>query len=157
MGKLTYKTEKQGENTIFYLTGKIDEDFRRKDIELNDLKKVTFNFRDLTMINSCGIREWIDFLKSQPNDMAINYEECTPIIVTQMNIISGFLRPNIKVLSFYAPYFDPSDDTESMHLIQSKDITATLPPVVKNEKGDQLDFDAHPEKYFHFLKIQDNK
>ncbi len=156
MGKLEYKTETKGDETVFHLSGKIDEDFRRKDIELNDLKKITFNFRDLTMINSCGIREWIDFLKAIPTDVKIQYEECTPIIVTQMNIISGFLRPNIKVVSFYAPYFDPSDETETLHLIHAKDITAVLPPVVKNAAGEQLDFDAHPEKYFHFLKIQES-
>ncbi len=157
MGKLEFKIETKGDNNVFYLSGKIDEDFRRKDLEINDFKKVTFNFRDLTMINSCGIREWIDFLKAIPTDIAIQYEECTPIIVTQMNIISGFLRSNIKVVSFYAPYFDPSNDTETLHLIQTKDITDVLPPVVKNADGDQLDFDAHAEKYFYFLKIQEGK
>jgi hypothetical protein len=157
MGKLNFKTETKGDNTVFYLSGKIDEDFRRKDLELNNYKKVTFNFKDLTMINSCGIREWIDFLKAVPTDIAIQYEECTPIIVTQMNIIAGFLRPNIQVVSFYAPYFDPSDDSETLHLIQTKDLTATLPPIVNNAAGEQLDFDAHAEKYFHFLKIQEAK
>lgn len=154
MGKLEYKTEVNGNSAIFYLSGKIDEDFRRGDIALADLKDVTFNFKDLSMINSCGIREWIDFLKDMPADISVSYAECTPIIVTQMNIIAGFLRPNIKVVSFYAPYFDPSDDSESLHLINTKDAITNLPPVVKNKQGDELDFDAHPEKYFLFLKDQ---
>lgn len=155
MGKLTYKTEKKGNDTVFMLSGKIDEDFRQKDIDLGGAKEVTFNFKDISMINSCGVREWIEFLKNNSN-VSLKYEECTPIIVTQMNIIAGFLRPNIKVVSFYAPYFDPSDDSESLHLIHAKDIGAGLPPVVKNADGESLDFDAHPEKYFHFLKIQSN-
>jgi len=154
MGKLECKTELKNGSNIFYLSGKIDEDFRRGDLDLSKFKNVTFNFKDLSMINSCGIREWIDFLKEVPDDVVVNYEECTPIIVTQMNIISGFLRPNINVLSFYAPYFDPSDESETMHLISTKDGIDSLPPIVKNAQGEEMDFDAHPDKYFHFLKIQ---
>ena len=153
MGKLEYKLVKKGDESIFYLSGKIDEDFRRKDLNLDGLTNVTFNFKDLGMINSCGIREWIDFLKAQPSNMVLKYEECTPIIVTQMNIIAGFLPENVKVTSFYAPYFDTEDESESLHLINTKDISGARPPIVLNAAGKKLDFDAHPEKYFHFLKI----
>ena len=43
MGKLECKIEKKGDSTVFYLSGKIDEDFRRKDLELNDLEGDLFN------------------------------------------------------------------------------------------------------------------
>ena len=152
MSKFSYTVSKRGDESVYLLSGKIDEDFRQKDIDISNSSKVVFNFKDVLMINSCGVREWIGLLKTIPSGVELAYEECKPIIVTQMNIIAGFVVPGMRVISFYAPYFDPSDESEAMHLIKTSELT-TIPPVFKNKNGETLDFDAHPEKYFHFLKM----
>jgi anti-anti-sigma regulatory factor len=152
MSKVAYTVVKSGDQNIIKLSGRIDEDFRHKDINISGMNKIIFNFKEITMINSCGVREWISFLKSIPESVELAYEECTPIVVTQMNIIAGFLLPRMKVVSFYAPYFNPSDDSEVLHLITEKDLASGLPPVVKDKTGEKLEFDAHPDKYFNFLK-----
>lgn len=152
MSKFSYTIIKRGDESVYYLSGKIDEDFRQKDIDVSNSSKIVFNFKDVLMINSCGVREWIGLLKTIPSNIELAYEECKPIIVTQMNIIAGFVIPGMRVISFYAPYFDPSDESETMHLIKTSELTS-IPPVLKNKNGETLDFDAHPEKYFHFLKM----
>jgi anti-anti-sigma regulatory factor len=152
MGKVSYTVVKSADKNIIKLSGRVDEDFRQKDIDVSNMSSIVFNFKDISMINSCGVREWISFIKAIPETVEMAYEECTPTIVTQMNIIAGFLLPRIKVISFYAPYFNSSDDSEVLYLVTQKDLGGALPPKVKSDAGEELEFDAHPDKYFSFLK-----
>lgn len=68
---------------------------------------VLVNFRKVEFVNSCGVRAWINFLRELEKNRKIVFEECTPEIVSQINMIPNF-KGNAQVHSVYASYSCPS-------------------------------------------------
>jgi hypothetical protein len=66
-------------------------------------KKVVFNFRDVNRVNSSGIRDWILFLRDFEPGRELVFDECSPTVVMQMNMIPGF-HDVATVRSVYAPF-----------------------------------------------------
>lgn len=66
-------------------------------------KNVLINFRQVTFINSLGVRAWINFMR-QLSGRALVFEECTPEIVNQINMIPNF-KGNAKITSVYGTFF----------------------------------------------------
>jgi hypothetical protein len=102
---LTYRVDKKDDVDHIFLSGKINED---SEAPLNDLsgqlaQKVVFNFAAIKMINSCGVRAWITFLRDAQKSRDITFEECPPEIVSQVNMIPNFLG-HAKINSVYAEY-----------------------------------------------------
>lgn len=147
--KIDKKTE---DGKLFVeLDGIIDEDVNFDGILNAKQKEYIFNFDKITMINSCGIREWINFLEKLGNVKTI-YRRCPQIVIEQMNITQGFLGKNSKVESFYAPYYCEKTDMEKKVLLKTSDIKNGKAPLIKNDQGDEMEFDAIEEQYFGFLK-----
>lgn len=133
--------------------GSIDEDANFEEIEKVQEKEYIFDFDQVSMINSCGIREWIKFIEKLPGDAKITYKRCPQIIIEQMNMVHGFIRQGASIESFYAPYYDEESDTEHKILLQSKDIKGGKAPTIKSpDSGEEMEFDAIEEQYFSFLK-----
>ncbi|MCY4524428.1 MAG: hypothetical protein OXB84_06795 [Halobacteriovoraceae bacterium] len=149
--KLKLKKQVEGEKLIVLLDGVIDEDVDFKDIMSTDYKEYVFDFDKITMINSCGIREWICLLEKL-GDVNTIYQKCPQIIIEQMNITHGFVGDKCKVESFYAPYYCEKTDVEKKVLLKSSDIKNGKAPTVQSDQGDEMEFDAIEEQYFNFLK-----
>lgn len=66
--------------------------------------KVRFNLRGISMINSCGVREWISFISSAPEGIEIEYEQCSVPFTRQLNQIANFLGRG-KLKSFHLPFY----------------------------------------------------
>ena len=64
--------------------------------------KVQLNLKHLRRINSYGVRMWIDAVRQVPADTKLEFVECSPAVVDQINMVAGFLGHG-KVLSFFAP------------------------------------------------------
>ena len=84
--ELTFKIEKKGDSDHIFLTGKINEE---AEVTLSDLQgqingNIIFNFGGIKMVNSCGVRAWINFLRDASKDKEVIFEECTPEIVGQL-------------------------------------------------------------------------
>ena len=83
----------EGDWEKIFLSGKIDED---GEVTLGELKdKVTgkciFNFKEVTGINSCGVRAWINFMREvEKKGSSVIFEECTPDVISQINMIPNF-------------------------------------------------------------------
>ena len=145
------KTIKDGKFLIEF-EGSIDEDASFEDIPFDFDSEYLFDFNNLKAINTCGAREWILFLKKLDNSVKITYQRCPRILVEHMNGVKGFVKTGARVKSFYAPYYCKEKDIEKMILLQDSDIKDGMPPAIKNDYGDEMDFDASWELYFNFLK-----
>lgn len=149
--KLNISTRISGDEVYITLDGTIDEDANFDKIKSLALKKYIFDFNNVVMINSCGIREWIKYLK-EIESATIVYQNCPQIIIEQVNMVHGFIRKGVTVESFYAPYFCEQCDTPKKILLKDSEIVNSKPPVKHcNTCKEELEFDAIEKQYFSFL------
>ncbi len=102
---LSVQTQQTGDFEVVRLIGHINED---AEVALQDLankvpSKIIFNLKQVESVNSCGVRAWINFMRQISENRTIIFEECTPDIVMQINMIPSF-KNNARVKSVYAPY-----------------------------------------------------
>lgn len=134
------------------LIGAIDEDADFKELNGLEQKTVSFDFDKVTMINSCGIREWIKFLENIPATTNIVYKNCSQIIIEQINMVHGFFRKGASIHSLYAPYFCEKCNKEyKIHLSADQIKDRKAPKVLCPKCGEGMDFDAIESQYFNFL------
>jgi len=121
------------------LIGAIDEDSDFKELLGLEQKTVSFDFNQVNMINSCGIREWIKFIEKIPENCSIIYNNCPQII--------------IEINSFYAPYYCEKCGKEAkVHLKAEQVKNRKAPKVDCPHCGEEnIEFDAIEGQYFSFL------
>lgn len=146
--------ERPGFTTVEF-TGEIDENADFSELRRQLRGSVVFRLSDVRRINSCGVREWVNFVRDLPNVAELVFSHCSPAIVTQLNMIYNF-KGAASVRSFYAPYVCENCDTEQEKLldVDSHFLTGAAedPPEFACDKcGEQLQFDDLPERYFSFL------
>lgn len=147
-----FEKETLDDKVVFKLSGQIDEDADLLKLDFSGAKTIEFNLDGVSLINSCGIRDWVEFQKTIPESVEISYSHCPQIIIEQVNIIKGFFRAGTRVLSFYAPYYDEANDKEVKVLISPNEVVNQKAPIKKNDKGEELEFDEIEVQYFNFLK-----
>lgn len=140
------------------LSGVIDEDN-----ELTDLTDkipsgtVVIDLGEVERINSCGVRDWVNWLSSiEAKNAEVVLVECSPAIVAQINLVNNFTGSG-TVKSFYVPYFCPECDEEKVLLSEAGDMGPPPhePPVCRCDECDLvMDFDDMPDSYFAFLANQ---
>ena len=153
--KFKFEVVETDNNKKIILCGVIDEDTNFTPLlKLGDTP-LTFNFKEVDSINSCGIRTWVNFLKDL-GKTETHYEECTPMIVRQMNMVPSFLG-KAHVDSVYVPYVCEECETEKSVLLTDDkfksgkfDLPETL-PCESCGKG-EMELDGHPQQYFAFAK-----
>ena len=143
----------KGNARTVMLRGVIDEDTGFD--ALTKMKgAIIINFRGVTAINSCGVRNWVNLLKTM-SDKQVTYEECPPLIVRQMNMVPSFVG-HAEVASVFACYICDNCDQEKLVLVPNqnfknpKGIQDTM-PCESCGKG-EMEFDGHPQQYFAFAK-----
>lgn len=149
---LEIKVIPQGQEVVIELIGRIDEDSHLESILKLTSSHYTFDFNGVNLINSCGVREWINLVSKLAQNASITYRHCPQIMIEQMNMVQGFFPPGVNIQSFYAPYFDPDQDKEVKILIETKEVNNFKAPVKRNDQGSLLEFDALEAQYFNFLK-----
>ncbi len=157
---MSLKIEKknEGEQQVLTFSGQVDEDAVLTESDLTHAKKIVFDLAQINSINSCGIREWIKWIKTTPAQTQLVYKNCPKVIVDQINMVAGFLPENGRVESFFVPYYAESSGEEKMILFQRgkefKDNGELMPPSgVKSDKsGEEMEIDVIESKYFKFLK-----
>ena len=149
--KLTITNRITGDEAHVSLIGIIDEDANFDKVKSLKMSSMIFDFTNITMINSCGIREWIKYLQDI-EETKIIYTNCPQIIIEQINMVHGFIKKGSQVESFFAPYFCTKCDTGKKILLKSSEISGTKPPIkLCNTCNSELDFDAIEKQYFSFL------
>jgi len=156
MGDFKINKQQSGADVTVSISGPIDEDASFAGSELGGVASVTLDLEAITAINSCGIREWIKWIRTAPPGAQIKFRKCPKIIVDQINMVAGFLPENGKVESFYVPYYNDDSGNEKMILFKEgaefKGKELFPPAAVKDDSGAPMEMDVIEAKYFKFLK-----
>ncbi|WP_127716668.1 hypothetical protein [Halobacteriovorax sp. HLS] len=152
--KLSINIKTENEAVIVLFKGPIDEDSNFDEISKITGTTVTFDFNEVTLINSCGIREWVNFIEKLDSSTTFSYINCRQIVIEQINMVKGFIREGARVDSFYAPYYCEGCDQEFKIHLKYTDVTNQEAPSVKctNCEDTELEFDAIEAQYFQFIK-----
>lgn len=156
MSQFQIEKKMQGATLVVGVKGSVDEDAVLNNVGFDGASEVVLDLDKITSINSCGIREWIKWLKTAPPTAKVVYRNCPKIIVDQINMVAGFLPENGTVESFYVPYFNEDAGTEKMVLFRKGtefgDGDVKPPSDVKDDSGQPMEMDVIEAKYFKFLK-----
>lgn len=120
--RLTITRDHKSEWDVFTLSGGITEDAGAQLLALyNDSgRRCRFVFKDVQMINSNGIRAWMLFLRDFQTDRELELAECSPVIVSQINMLPSFIQ-RAKVVSLYVPYNCNNCKISNNVLLEAKD------------------------------------
>ena len=153
-GNLNVNTKVLENKVYIELSGSIDEDADFKSIlDLKGMDIYEFDFQKIDLINSCGVREWTNFINDLSKDSKIKYFNCRQIVIEQINMVHGFIPENATIETFFAPYFCEYHDKEFKILLKTVDISNKAAPEVDcPEGGHKLEFDAIEKQYFNFIK-----
>jgi hypothetical protein len=99
------KKSKDGDWDVFHLSGAMTE---AATTALGDLAgqagaKCRFNLRDVVLLNSKGLYSWLMFMRSLGEQRTIEFVECSPVVVMQLNMLPSF-RAHATVRSLYVAY-----------------------------------------------------
>src|SRR5262249_15153540 len=112
---LTWKQGQGGER--FELAGEITEESDFAPLGQSLPSASTLDLAEVRRINSCGVREWLNFVTALSKaGKQIVLERCSVPMVAQMNMITNF-RGDARVASIFAPYHCPSCDEDHDELI----------------------------------------
>ncbi len=151
---LTVTREQKDGITQIRLSGIIDETV--------DLSKqigplppsVVFVCRDISQINSQGVKVWIEFFsKAFASKIRFKFTECSPVIVEQLNYITNFACGG-EVVSVLVPFFCEKCLKEIRGVIKAEDlkrVSYKLPPVQCPKCKSHATIDDVAEEYFAFL------
>ena len=105
MKKTTISIKNESDKSVVYVEGSIDEYFGEYCKEIKEIKQsnIVFNFEHLTFINSVGIRHWVEFLGEFEKKREIIFEECSPVVVNQINMLPEF-QSNSKIVSIFGEF-----------------------------------------------------
>jgi hypothetical protein len=154
-----FKIEKhmQGQTLKLKILGQIDEDAVFEGVGFDGAGEIEIDLEKVAAINSCGIREWVKWIRSAPSNSKFVFHQCPKIIVDQMNMVNGFLPQNAVVDSFFVPYYCDSTGSEKMVLFKNgaefNGPSLKPPEIVKDdETGEAMEMDVIEAKYFKFLQ-----
>ena len=160
MSKVQFDTNSEGDTLNVAVAGTVDEDSANAFPNIGDFAgtgNLKVDVGSLEAINSCGIREWVIWVKSFPGEMNVVYYNCPRIFVEQLNMIEGLIPANGKVESFFVPYYcDDSDHITNKLLVKGQDYNGAeieIEEFIKCEKsGGEAELDIIESKYLKFLK-----
>lgn len=118
-------------------------------------QKVIINLKGVTNVNSCGVRGWVNWMREAGKNREIIFDECTPEIVTQINMIPSF-RGKAKIKSVYAAYSCSSCDYKGTVLFESgKTLPKSSDAGVTDQKcpkcRSDMEMDEMEDEFFAFV------
>jgi hypothetical protein len=132
------------------LSGFLDENSDLKVLEAMT-GKVTVNFKEVSRVNSCGVREWVNAI-TKMKGVTLSYEDCPIVVVKQLNAVPDF-QGTASVASFQAPYFCEACDQEAVVTLKTETVAGGNAPAMACATCKKpMNFDAIANQYFSFLK-----
>jgi hypothetical protein len=121
----------------------------------NNYAFVEVYFNEGVRFSSAGIVDWMRFYKSF-GEIPFYFFDCSYSVMSYASLFPSFFPKNSIIQSFYLPYYDSENDsTKNVLINRGKDFDDNgiiRLPQVKNDKGQLLEVDVTPEKYFKILK-----
>lgn len=152
---LTVDIYSDADSARYVFRGDIAETFDAKSIPMLSKRSVVFDLAGINGINSCGVREWVQFMREFSQATDFQLENCSVSIVDQFNLVPQTMG-NAHIASFYAPYYCATCDEEVTVLITTSDhwnvLAAKAAPEMRHSCGTKLDFDALEDSYFQQIE-----
>lgn len=153
---LTSKIVSSATGTTVYLKGIVDEHTNFETCFKDAKGSLDINCKEITKINSAGVKAWINFFTYQSKKTSINFVEMSLVLVEQLNSLSNFAAGG-TIESIEVPYICTSKNCRKeftkflkiSELRKNKEITNTSCPQCKSES----EFDDLPEEYLAFLEF----
>jgi hypothetical protein len=138
------------------LGGDLDENADFSELRSLLHGRVSMHLGAVERINSCGVREWVNFMRALDGFSMVTELEmhaCSPAVVGQLNTISNF-RGMGRVASLLAPYLCERCDVEETRLVEValRPVETALPSFPCPRCGEPMEFDDLPDRYLSFLK-----
>ncbi len=117
---------------------------------------VVFNFKNVSTVNSCGVRSWINFMRElQKDQQTIVFEECVPEIVMQINMIPSF-KGKAFIKSVYGSLIcDACGHDEKMLFESGKNLPSSIDQGIAEMACQQckapMQLEEVEEEYFAFI------
>jgi anti-anti-sigma regulatory factor len=152
------------DGTVISFIGIVDEQARFDTLTIQAPGMICFDLGGVTLLNSLGIRNWINWMKKM-NDHSFLFRRCSRPIIDQVNIISGFLPQRSVIESIFVPYHcDSCENSEQILFSQGVEFTKgtadvlekVTPPsnVVCSKCKAAMVMDVIEAKYFSFLRYR---
>lgn len=107
--KFSYEMKEVNKNTLLIdLIGSLDEDADLpKKVDADQWSYIQFNFDKVDFLNSSGIKKWMFLIESlgSNQNLKIEFHNCKPFVIEQLNLILGFLPENGEVKSLFIPLY----------------------------------------------------
>lgn len=87
------RVDSNGTQAMVYFMGMINEDAYADYFSLSETlpQNCTFDFSGVGFINSCGIRDWIKFIRHFQKDRTVRFERCTDSLVGNIGLMPYML------------------------------------------------------------------
>lgn len=150
---LEVKIVEGNEDVTYTFAGDVDENFLHDQIPRITKDVIIFQLADVRNFNSCGIREWIYFIKDMSTCGQMTFKACSVAVIDQINLVPDSIGTG-QIESLYAPYYCECQG-EVNRLIDVRGsydlLSKKLAPELDCDKcGKPLEFDALEESYFLF-------
>ena len=152
------------EEVNYRMKGIINESSQFGGYVFQDIKKINFFCNEVSMINSTGILNWINWFKlvqDRNSRLEVVFCSCPKVIIDQMNKVKGFLPNGAVVKSFDIPFYcDCCGKNYSKEIALGKEYyEGTISEagkinleIMSCPKCNQpMEYDFIPERYFKFL------
>jgi hypothetical protein len=155
MNEFSAKLSETTSEIILEIFGAIDAGAKFPTMQIKS-KNLVIKFQNVTLMNSYGIKVWCKWAAELKDLPMIFLDECPFVFAKNFSSIRGFLTPNMKVRSFYVPFYsDASHETKNVLMTLNKDFTddgLLNIPKTFDSKGAEMELDVDKRSYFQFLK-----
>jgi hypothetical protein len=140
---------------VAQLSGEINENADFSELKRQLRGDVELQLDGISRINSCGVREWVNFVRELDMVTSLRFARCSPTVVLQLNTIYNF-RGQARVTSFLAPYVCESCHVDEYKLLDVAEHFAdrgrlAVPAFRCPRCSGVMMFDELPERYLSFL------
>lgn len=149
---VTFHVEKTTAGPVLRIEGDLDEttDFGR--VAHPGGGTLTIDLGGVRRINSCGVREWVNFIRGICVKGPVRLARCSIPIVEQLNMVFNF-RGGATVDSFLAPYCCTKCEASSVVLLTPAQVAGGAPPPSRCDAcGGTATLDDLPQRYLAFLE-----
>ncbi len=153
---LFFDMMERGNLVLVRLDGVINEDNRLPERMAPVVgRKILVHMAKVERINSCGVRDWVRWLQSlEAQGNTVHLIQCSPVVISQVNMVRNFCGDRGHVVSFQSPYFCETCDREHREVFLTNALgpQPTAPVALCENCGEPMQFDDLEESYFAFLR-----
>lgn len=157
LGSLIIQIEVNDDAVRYSFTGEVDEGFNHRQMSEISRADTFLDLAHVNAFNSCGIREWVFWIKKLSLTTRVHFIACSIAMIDQINMIPESLGSG-TIESFYAPYFcvKCGEINKLIKLDEHKvKIANKKAPFFKCENCSAvLTFDTLDSSYFLFMEHQ---